>query len=296
MTRTPQTDTDTRPLPVNQETGWQRFARLMREAPLSVWFALIVLGFYVVLVAFAGLIAPYPETEILGAGFLPPSTAHPMGTDALGRDFLSRMIFAARNTVLIAIATTVLSFAVGGFLGLLAATLGGRIDQLLGRSVDVLMSIPPLIFTLLLLSIFGTSTLNLVLIIALVDATRVFRMARAVAMGVVVMDYVEAARLRGESLLWIVLREVLPNTMAPLMAEFGLRFCFVFLTISALSFLGLGIQPPAADWGTMVRENASLISFGDLTPLYPATAIGLLTICVGFISDWALKLSSGLKD
>jgi peptide/nickel transport system permease protein len=261
MTQTPPTESDSKPLAIADETGWHRFVRLMREAPLSVWFALIVLGFYLVLVAFAGLIAPYPETEILGAAYLPPSAAHPMGTDALGRDFLSRMIFAARNTVLIAIATTVLSFAVGGFLGLLAAALGGWLDQLLGRSVDVLMSIPPLVFTLLLLSIFGTSNLNLVLIVALVDATRVFRMARAVAMGVVVMDYVEAARLRGETLMWIVLREILPNTMAPLMAEFGLRFCFVFLKISALSFLGLGIQPPAADWGTMVRENAPLISF-----------------------------------
>ena len=145
-------------------------------------------------------------------------------------------------------------------------------------------------------SIFGTSTINLILIIALVDATRVFRMSRAVAMGVVVMEYVEAATLRGESLLWTVTREVLPNTLAPLTAEFGLRFCFVFLTISALSFLGLGIQPPSADWGTMVRENAALISFGELTPLYPAAAIGLLTICVNFIVDWVLKISSGLKD
>jgi peptide/nickel transport system permease protein len=288
--------TDTEPLPVANEKGGRRFLRLLRAAPFNVWFALVVLMGYAVLVAFAGAIAPFSETEIVGGAFLPPSAEHPMGTDALGRDFLSRMIYAARNTVLIAIATTILSFAIGGFLGLLSATVGRWLDQLLGRSVDVLMAIPPLIFALLLLSIFGSSTLNLVLIIALVDATRVFRMARAVAMNVVVMEYVEAARLRGEGLLWVVLREVMPNTIAPLTAEFGLRFCFVFLTISALSFLGLGIQPPAADWGTMVRDNAALISFGELTPLYPAAAIGLLTICVNFIVDWALKISSGLKD
>jgi len=287
---------DQAPLPIDTETKLRRFWRLLKAAPLSVWFSLVVLACYAVLVVFAGVIAPFPETEIVAGSFLPASAEHPMGTDALGRDFLSRMIYAAQNTVLIAIVTTLISFAIGGFLGLLAATVGGWLDQGLGRAVDVLMAIPPLIFALLLLSIFGTSTLNLILIIALVDATRVFRMARAVAMGVVVMEYVEAARLRGEGLLWTVTREVLPNTIAPLMAEFGLRFCFVFLTISALSFLGLGIQPPAADWGTMVRENAALISFGEMTPLYPAAAIGLLTICVNFIVDWLLKISSGLKE
>lgn len=295
MDRSPK-NTDPEPVLASNETRGRRFWRHLRAAPFSVWFALVVLTGYAVLVAFAGAIAPYSETEIVGGTFLPPSLEHPMGTDALGRDFLSRMIYAAQNTVLIAIATTILSFTIGGFLGLLSATVGRWVDQILGRAVDVLMAIPPLIFALLLLSIFGTSTLNLILIIALVDATRVFRMARAVAMGVVVMEYVEAARLRGESLLWIVLREVMPNTIAPLTAEFGLRFCFVFLTISALSFLGLGIQPPAADWGTMVRDNAALISFGELAPLYPAAAIGLLAICVNFIVDWVLKISSGLKD
>lgn len=296
MMDAPEDEVDADPIPNSNETKWRRFFRFLRLAPLSIWFALIVLAFYATLVVFAQVLAPYSETEIIGGAFLPPSAAHPMGTDALGRDFLSRMIYAAQNTVLIAIATTILSFVVGGFLGLLAATVGSWLDQLMGRCVDVLMAIPPLIFALLLLSIFGTSTINLILIIALVDATRVFRMSRAVAMGVVVMEYVEAATLRGESLLWTVTREVLPNTLAPLTAEFGLRFCFVFLTISALSFLGLGIQPPSADWGTMVRENAALISFGELTPLYPAAAIGLLTICVNFIVDWVLKISSGLKD
>ena len=158
------------------------------------------------------------------------------------------------------------------------------------------MAIPSLIFKLLLLTIFGASILNMVLIVALIDATRVFRLARSVAMDVVAMDFIEAARLRGEKLPRLIVREVLPNVTAPLMAEFGLRFCFVFLAISALSFLGLGIQPPTADWGSMVRQNASLISFGDITPLLPAAAIGLLTVSVNFVVDWFLHLSSGLKD
>ena len=197
MTEHSADNTDAEPKRVSSETGGRRLLRLLRAAPLSVWFALVVLTGYAILVAFASAIAPYPQTEIVGGAYLPPSPEHPMGTDALGRDFLSRMIFAAQNTVLIAIATTILSFMIGGFLGLLSATVGRWVDQVLGRAVDVLMAIPPLIFALLLLSIFGTSTLNLILIIALVDATRVFRMARAVAMGVVVMEYVEAARLRG---------------------------------------------------------------------------------------------------
>lgn len=159
----------------------------------------------------------------------------------------------------------------------------------MSRIVDVLMAIPSLIFSLLLLTIFGTSIPVLIIIIAVLDSTRVFRLARAVSLNVVVMDYVEAARLRGEGLGWITLREVLPNIMPPLVAEFGLRFCFVFLTIAGLSFLGLGIQPPTADWGSMVRDNATLISYGDITPLLPAGAIALLTVGVNFIVDWFLQ-------
>ena len=158
------------------------------------------------------------------------------------------------------------------------------------------MSIPSLIFALLILSIFGTSVPYLIATITVIDATRVFRLARATAMNVVVMDYVEVARVRGEKLNWVIRKEILPNITAPLLAEFGLRFCFVFLFISALSFLGLGLQPPSADWGSMVRDNASLITFEDITPLLPAGAIALLTVAVNFIVDWLLHKSSGLKD
>jgi len=179
---------------------------------------------------------------------------------------------------------------------MIAAALGGWVDQILSRIVDVLMSIPSLIFALLILSIFGTSVPYLIATITVIDATRVFRLARATAMNVVVMDYVEVARVRGEKLDWVIRKEILPNITAPLLAEFGLRFCFVFLFISALSFLGLGLQPPSADWGSMVRDNASLITFEDITPLLPAGAIALLTVAVNFIVDWLLHKSSGLKD
>jgi peptide/nickel transport system permease protein len=124
----------------------------------------------------------------------------------------------------------------------------------------------------------------------------VFRLARATALDVVVMDYVGAAKLRGERMSWIIFKEVLPNIMPPMITEFGLRFCFVFLTISSLSFLGLGIQPPTADWGSMVRENATLINYGRFTPLLPAGAIALLTVAVNFVVDWFLHKTSGLRD
>ncbi|HAA36526.1 MAG TPA: ABC transporter permease, partial [Gammaproteobacteria bacterium] len=164
------------------------------------------------------------------------------------------------------------------------------------RIVDVLMAIPQLIFALMLLAIFGTSIPTLVIVIATLDATRIFRVTRAVSLNVVVLDYFEAARLRGERIFWLCIREILPNITAPLMAEFGLRFCFVFLMIAALSFLGLGIQPPTADWGSMVRENAVLITYGDITPVLPAIAIAILTLGVNFLVDWFLHKSSGLKD
>ncbi|AZL69010.1 MULTISPECIES: ABC transporter permease [Pseudomonas] len=266
------------------------------RAPLSAKFGLLVIVAYLLVAVFAPLLAPYGETQVVGEGFAPWGPEFLLGTDNLGRDMFSRLLYGARNTLGIAFLTTTLAFLLGGLCGLVAAIKGGWIDQGLSRVVDILMAIPQLIFALLILSVVGTTATSLVLVIALLDATRVFRLARAVAMNVVVQDFVEAARLRGEGLWWLVSREVLPNAAAPLIAEFGLRFCFVFLFISALSFLGLGIQPPTADWGSMVRDNAVLITFGDVSPLLPALAVALITVSVNFVVDWVLHLSSGLKE
>jgi len=269
----------------------------LKKAPYTAWFGLIVVLLYVIMVIFAPWIAPHGEAEVFKGNFIDP-----LGKDQIGRDVFSRLIYGGRNTVGIAFMTTVLAFLIGGGLGLIAAIDRRWLDQILSRGVDVLIAIPSLIFALVLLSIFEKSTLNLILIIAVLDSTRVFRLTRAVAMNVVVMDYVEAARLRGEGLGWVMRREILPNILPPLIAEFGLRFCFVFLTIAALSFLGFGIQPPLADWGSMVRESSGFIAFANasmrigLTPLIPAAAIALLTIGVNFIVDWFLHKTSGLKD
>ena len=270
--------------------------KLFGQAPWSAKLGVVLIIVYVTVALFAPLIAPYGERAIVGFEYEPWSAVHPLGTDNLGRDMLSRLIYGARNTVGIAFATTMLAFLLGGAMGLIAATLGGWTDQLLSRLVDVMMAIPQLIFALLILTIVGTSVISLILVIAVLDSTRVYRLSRAVAMNIVVMDFVEAAKLRGEGLWWIIRYEILPNAMPPLVAEFGLRFCYVFLFISALSFLGLGIQPPTADWGSMVRENATLISFGDITPLLPAACIAVLTIAVNFVVDWFLMKTSGLKE
>lgn len=273
-----------------------RLSRTLRTMPVTALFGLTVVAIYVIVAVLAPYIAPHGQAEIVGAQYEPWSSAYPLGTDSLGRDMMSRLLWGARNTVGIAIATTILAFALGTVAGLFAAALGGWFDLVVSRLVDVLMAVPPLILTLLALSAMGPGVVNLILIVAVLDSTRVFRLARATAANVMVMDYVEAAKLRGDGTGWIIVREVLPNIIAPLVAEFGLRFCFVFLTISALAFLGLGLPPPMADWGAMVRDNAGLITFGDITPLLPAACIAVLTVSVNFVVDWMLHRASGLKD
>lgn len=294
--------------------------KLFRSMPLTASFGIMMILIYTVLAIFAGAIAPYGQEQIIpgvAANIIPggdPALGgnpdFPLGTDQIGRDILSRLIFGAQNTVGIAFATTVLAFLLGGTLGFLAATLGGWLDQLLSRAVDVLMAIPSLIFALLLMTIASVwapqlgipLTFFMVVIIAVIDSTRVYRLARAVGQNIVVMDYIEAAKLRGEGLGYLVFKEILPNATAPLLAEFGLRFCFVFLTIAALSFLGVGIQPPLADWGTMVRDLGGFVNFAQFAPmaatapLLAAGAIALLTVAVNFVVDWMLQKSSGLKE
>ena len=288
--------------PLDAQIGRPRSTRLqgvfreILKAPITAIFGILVILVYGFVAIFAPVLTPYAETEIVGPQFDVWGEQFILGTDGLGRDMLTRLLFGARNTVGIAFITTVLAFVIGGLTGLFAAIYSGWFDQLASRVVDVLMAIPQLIFALMLLTIFGTSIPTLIIVIATLDATRIFRVTRAVSLNVVVLDYFEAARLRGERMFWLCIREILPNIMAPLMAEFGLRFCFVFLMIAALSFLGLGIQPPTADWGSMVRENAVLITYGDITPILPAIAIAILTLGVNFLVDWFLHKSSGLKD
>jgi peptide/nickel transport system permease protein len=291
-----------RELPRTQATAGASAAKIdaaaaapPRGLPVSVWIGIIIIAINAFAAVFGPLLAPYGESAVVGDVWAPASGEFWLGTDNLGRDMLSRLLYGAQTSISIALAITLLSFTIGVTLGFFAAVVSSWTDQLLSRLVDVLMAFPTLILALLVLSVLGSSIPVLIGVSAILDSTRVFRLSRAVAMDVEVMDFVEVARLRGEGLWWIMRREVFPNTLPPLIAEFGLRFCFAFLFISALSFLGLGIQPPAADWGGMVKDNANAISFGLAAPLIPAAAIALLTIGVNLMVDWFLHKTSEVR-
>ncbi len=251
-----------------------------------------VLLFFIICAVFAPVIAPYGEAESVGKTWIGPSGEFWLGTDNIGRDMLSRIIYGARMTLGVAAACTLLSFLIGVTMGLLAAVAGKTVDQVLSRFIDLMLSIPILVFALMILSMLGSSLLTLIITIGVLDSFRVFRLARSIAVNIVVTEFVEVARLRGEGLWWIMRREVLPNALPPMIAEFGLRFCFNFLFVAGLSFLGLGIQPPFADWGGMVRENGRSIAFGIPAPLWPALAIALTTISVNMIVDWILSINA----
>ena len=266
-----------------------------RRIPVSALIGLLFTGGFVFIALFAPWLAPHPNSVVVGDVWAPASAQHWLGTDNIGRDLLSRMIHGTRVTLTIAGLATALSFGVGSVLGFVAAVVGGWLDQLLSRGVDLLMAIPTLIFALVVLSVLPTTITVLVLVVGTLDATRVFRLSRALAADINVMDYVEAARLRGEKTPWIVFSEILPNALTPLVSELGLRFIFAVLFLSALSFIGLGVQPPDADWGNMVKENKEGIVFGIPAALIPAGAIAVLTISVNLMADWVLNRTTDLK-
>ena len=273
-----------------------KFWQIIKDMNWASRLGLFVVSGFGFCAIFAPWLAPYGQSEIVGDVWEPLFGKFIFGTDLIGRDMLSMLIYGARNMIALALLTTGCAFGLGSLLGFLAATMGGWVDQVLSRFVDVVISIPTLIFALIVLSATGTSISALVIVIAIIYAMPVYRIARAVAMDIEVMEYVEVARLRGEGLWWIMRKEILPNALTPLAAEFGLRFCFVFLLISGLSFLGLGLQPPLADWGSMVRGNADGIAWGYMHPLVPATCIALLTIGINLIVDSAVQKASGLRE
>ncbi|MDU9002526.1 ABC transporter permease [Sedimentitalea todarodis] len=267
----------------------------MKNIPISALIGLFFTGLYFLMAVFAPLLAPYGMAEIVGGVWEPSSDQFLLGTDSIGRDLLSRMIYGGRTTIFIATMATIISFVTGSIFGFLAAVSGGWVDQVLSRFVDLIMSIPTLIFALVVLSVMPVTVPVLILVMGLLDSTRVFRLARAVAVDITVMDYVEAARLRGEKIAWIIFREILPNALSPLVAEMGLRFIFAVLFVSTLSFLGLGVQPPEADWGGIVKENKEGIVYGIPAALIPAFAIATLAISVNLVADWVLNRTTSLK-
>jgi len=263
--------------------------------PLAALIGIIVTILFLLTAIFAPWIAPYGNGQIVGDVWQPASAQFWFGTDNLGRDLLSRMIYGARITIFIAVLATALSFTLGSTLGFCAAVLGGWFDTLMSRLVDLLMAIPTLIMALVVLSVLPSTLVTLILVMGILDSTRVYRLSRAIAADIEVMDYVKAAKLRGEGMLWIIFREILPNALSPLISELGLRFIYAILFLSALSFLGLGVQPPDADWGGMVKENKDGIVFGIGAALIPAAAIAVLGISVNLVADWILNRTTSLK-
>jgi len=262
------------------------------RAPVTAQIGLAIVAISLFVAVFGPWFAPFGQSQSVGDTWAPASGQMWLGADQIGRDMLTRLIYGARTTIGIAAATTALSFFIGITFGFTAAVMGSWVDMLLSRLVDVVISIPSLVLALIILGVFGSSIPVLIITIAVLDSTRVFRLARALGKNLVVLEFVEAARMRGEGLWWIISREILPNAAAPLISEFGLRFCFNFLFVATLSFLGIGVQPPYADWGGMVRENAAAINFGIYAPLYPAFAIATLTVGVNLVVDWLLSIDA----
>lgn len=252
----------------------------------TAWVGAGIVLFWIVMAIVGPWLAPYDQGALASDNIFDPiGSRFLLGTDYLGRDMLSRLLYGARTTLGLAVAGTALAILIGASLGLLAAVVGGWVDMALSRAVDALLSIPTLLFGLVIVAAIGSAVPVLLLAAAVAYAPGHFRFARALGMDINVMDFVEVARARGESTWWIARKEILPNIIMPLMTDFGLRFVFVVLFMSGMSFLGLGVQPPDADWGAMVRENLAGLSYGAAAALVPATAIASLTIGMNLVVD-----------
>ncbi|MCF8113061.1 MAG: ABC transporter permease [Desulfotignum sp.] len=247
---------------------------------------LAIVAFWLVIALIGPFISPYHEADLIADdSYLPASSQFLLGSDYLGRDTLSRVLWGARVTIGISLAATILAYFTGITLGIAAAVHSDWTDMVLSRINDVFLALPNIMLALIVIAAFGSSIPILILTAGLVYSSGVFRVARALGQEIVVEDYVEAARARGEGAWWIITREVLPNTMMPLATDFGFRLVFIILFISSLSFLGLGVQPPTSDWGSMVRENMQGLSYGSFASVWPALAIATLTISINVVVD-----------
>jgi peptide/nickel transport system permease protein len=248
-----------------------------------------------IVIAFIGpFIAPYHEADMAADdSFMPGDSDFMLGTDYLGRDTFSRIIWGARTTIGISVIATILAYFIGITLGIAAAVKGGWTDMILSRVNDAILSLPTIMLGLIVIAALGASIPILVVMAGVIYAVSVFRIARALGQDIMVQDFVEAARARGEGTWWIITREVLPNAAMPLATDFGLRLVFVVLFISSLSFLGLGVQPPMADWGSMVRENLQGLTYGSYAAIWPALAIASFTIAINLIVDDISAKSGG---
>ena len=258
--------------------------RLSQFGPSGL-LGLAVVMFWVLAALFGPALLSRTGAQGGGTVFGPVSAAHWLGTDYLGRDMLARVIEGARYTLGVAFVATLLASGVGTVLALLAAASGRWVDGLLSRTLDTLTAIPSKMFALLMVAGFGSSVPVLIGATALIYTPGAFRIARSLAVNINALDYIAVARARGEGTGYVMLREILPNIAGPMLADLGLRFVYAVLLLAGLSFLGLGVQPPAADWGSLVRENIGALADGGASVIAPALAIASLTIAVNLVID-----------
>lgn len=246
----------------------------------------VLIVFWLVMAVIGPMVAPYGANDFVSYDiFGPMSMEYFMGTDYLGRDIFSRVLNGTPYTIGVALAATVAACTAGVISGLIAAASAGWADAAISRAQDALISIPSKMFALIMVASFGSSVPLLIIMAAIAYMPGSFRIARSLAVNVMTLDYVQVARLRGESMPYIIFKEVLPNMFRPVLTDFGLRFVFIVLLLSSMSFLGLGVQPPDADWGSLVRENISGLGAGAPAVIAPAVAIASLTIGVNLLID-----------
>ena len=263
------------------------------------WLGIAVVTFWVFIAIFGPWLAPLGENDLPFpddySEFQIPRPGAWLGTDVDDRDILSRLMYGAGRTIGISFTATLLAYFIGVVMGIGAAISTPRVDMVISRINDAFLSLPTIMLGLVVVAAVGSSIPVLIVTAGVIYATVVFRLARALGQEIMVMDFVEAARVRGEGRWWIITREIWPNAAMPLMTDFGLRLIYVILFISSLSFLGLGVQPPQADWGSMVRENLGALSYGaSIIPvLAPALSIATLTVAINLIVDDVSAHSGG---
>jgi peptide/nickel transport system permease protein len=261
-------------------------AKRVRRHSTMAWIGMAIVGFWILMAILGPSISPYDATAIVDTDvFSGMSHKFLLGSDYLGRDMLSRILFGTRATIGLALLSTVVASLSGTAIALFAAFSGGWRDAVISRALDALISIPSKMFALMMVATFGSSMFLLVLTAAITYMPGAYRIARSLAVNVQAMEYVQAARARGEGVWYIMTVAMLPNMIRPVLADFGLRFVYVVLLLSGLSFLSLGVQPPDADWGSLVRENISGLGEGALAVIMPALAIASLTIGVNLLID-----------
>lgn len=266
----------------------------------SGWIGVLIVGFWVFVAIFGPFLAPYGENDLpfpdAYSEFQSPQPGAILGTDIEDRDILSRLMFGALRTLGISFAATLIAYFFGVVLGIGAVVAGPRVDMVLSRINDAFLSLPTIMLGLVVVAAVGSSIPILILTAGFIYTTIVFRLARAIGTEIFVTDYVEAAKARGEGVWWIITREIWPNAAMPLLSDFGLRLIVIILFVSSLSFLGLGVQPPQADWGSMVRENLGALQYGSsaVPVIAPAMAIASLTVGINLIVD-NISASAGGK-